>query len=209
MELLFNIAHLVQHQFDVSLKHFLDIAGILIFHRGKLKGDGIGTLLRDFGLEQAFALTTEFLSTMMCLSRMSPASPLNHKDSAQSEFNASLRDLLSLMDQDRLLDVRGVIRRFLTAIGNRKGFWNKVDYGIKALFPFSSSLIGHGIQSTIGARYFMRQCRFYGKRLLLTLKHFPREYLSRRQDSLALERAAAKNRITRQILRRGGFEQLS
>jgi hypothetical protein len=201
MELLFNIAHLVQHQFDVSLKHYLDIAGLLVFYEGQLNRDRIGMLLRDFGLEQAFTLITGFLSTMMHLPQMSQAPRLNNENSAQQEFVASLRDLLALLDEERLLDARGVIWNFRTALANRKGFGNKVDYVIKALFPFSRSLTSHGIRSTGDARYFLRQCRFYGKRLLLTLTHLPKERLSSNKHPMAVERAAAKNRITRQLQR--------
>ncbi len=202
MELLFNIAHLVQHQFDVSLKHYLDIAGLLVFCEGQLNRDGIGTLFRYFGLEQAFALTTEFISTMIHLPHVFRAVPrLNHKDSSQREFDASLRDLLALLDEERLLDVRGVIWSFRIAIGNRKGFGNKVAYVIKALFPFSGNLTDHGIRLSGDVRYFLHQYLFYGKRLLFTLMHLPKERLSNNKHSLARERAGAKDRITRQLLR--------
>ena len=203
MELLFNIAHLVQHQFDVSLKHYLDIAGLLVFCRGQLDWDEIGTLLRDFGLEKPFALTTGFLSTMMRFPQVSQAPRLNKKNGAQKEFDASLRDLLALLDEDRLLDVRGVIWHFRIAFGNREGFGNKVAYVVKALFPFPGSLAaGHGIRSSgDGFGYPLRHLLFYCRRLLLTFTHFPKEFLSNRQHSLAKERAAAKDRITRQLLR--------
>jgi hypothetical protein len=206
MELLFNIAHLLQHQFDVSLKHYLDIAGVLVFCRGQLNWNEFGTLLRDFGLEQAFALTTGFLSTMMHLPEMSQGPWLNNKNSAQREFDASLRDLLALLDEDRLLDVRGVIWSFRIAIGNREGFGNKVAYVVKALFPFSGSLAAyHGIRSSGDAfRYLLRHFLFYCGRLFLTLTHLPKELLSNKKHSLAKERAAAKNRITRQLLRIAG-----
>ena len=201
MEILFNIAHLVQHQFDASLKHFLDIAGLLEFYKGELKGVVFETLLRDFGLEQAFTLTTEFLSTMMGLPRMSQALRLNHKASGQREFDVSLRDLLAVLDEERLLDVRGVIWRFRVAIGNREGFGSKLDYVVKTLLPFSGSQTGHGIRSSGSARYFLHQCLFYGKRLLLTLTNLPKEHLTNNKHSLAVERAGAKNRITRQLQR--------
>ena len=202
MELLFNIAHLVQHQFDVSLKHYLDIAGILIFCEGQLNRDGIGTLFRNFGLEQAFSLTTGFLSTIMHFPRMSQAPRFNHKDSARREFEASLRDLLALLDEERLLDVRGVIWSFRVAMGNRKGFVNKIVYVIKTLFPFSGSLTDHGIRSSDDAfHYFLRQLRFYCKRFFLTLTNLPKERLSNHNKTLAVERAAAKNSITRQLQR--------
>lgn len=201
MELLFNIAHLVQHQFDVSLKHYLDIAGLLVFCKRQLNWDKIRTLLRDFGLEQAFSLTTGFLSTMAPLPHMSQALRLNLKDSARQEFDVSLRDLLALLDEDRLLDIRGVIWRFRVAIGNREGFGNKVNYVIKTLFPFSGSRTGHGIRASSDAHYFLHQCRFYGKRLLLTLTHLPPKRLSNKPHSSAVKRAGAKNRITRQLLR--------
>ena len=201
MELFFNIAHMVQHQFDVSLKHYLDIAGLLVFCRGQLNWDRIGTLLRDFGLEQAFTLTMGFLSTMMHLPQMSQPPRFDHKDGAQREFSASLRDLLALLDEDRLLDVRGVIWSFRIAIRNREGFGNKVAYVVEALFPLSGILTGHGIRSSGNARYFLRQCLFYGKRLLHTLTHLPKERLSNDKHSLAMERASAKNRITRQLQR--------
>lgn len=203
MEVLFNIAHLVQHQFDVSLKHFLDIAGLLVFYRGEFNRDGIGTLLRDFGLEQAFTLTTGFLSTMMRIPQISQVTWLNNKDSAQQEFDASLRDLLALLDEAKLLDVRGVIWSFRIAIGNRERFGNKVAYVVKALFPFlGSSAAYHGIRSSGDAfRYLLRHLLFYYRRLLLTLTHLPKELFSNRQHSLAKERAGAKDKITRQLLR--------
>jgi len=203
MELLFNIAHLVQHQFDVSLKHYLDIAGLLVFCESQLNRDGIGTLLQDFGLEQAFALTTRFLSTMMRFPQISQTPRVNNKDSAQKEFDASLRDLLALLDEDRLLDVRGVIWSFRIAFGNREGFGNKVAYVVKTLFPFLGSMAAyHGIRSSGDAfRHLLRHSLFYCRRLVLTLTHLPKELLSNRQHSLAVERAAAKNRITRQLLR--------
>jgi hypothetical protein len=96
MELLFNIAHLIQHQFDVSLKHYLDIAGVLIFSGGLLSRDKIETLLRGFGLEQAFSLTMGFLSRMMHhLPQISQTSTPNHKEGAQRGFDASLCHLLA------------------------------------------------------------------------------------------------------------------
>jgi len=203
MELLFNIAHLVQHQFDVPLKHYLDIAGLLASCRGQLNRDGFGTLLRDFGLEKVFVLTTGFLSTMMRLPMMSQAPWLINKDSAQQEFDASLRDLLALLDVERLLDVRGVIWSFRIAIGNREGFGNKVAYMIKALFPFLGSAAAcHGTRSSGDAfRYLLRHLLFYCRRLLFTLTHLPKELLSNRQHSLAVQRAGAKDGITRQLLR--------
>ena len=208
MELLFNIAHLVQHQFDVSLKHYLDIAGLLVFCEGQLNRDEIGTLFRDSGLEQAFSLTTGFLSTTMGVPRMPQSPRLKNKDSAQREFNASLRDLLALLDEERLLDVRGAIWRFRTAIGNREGFGDKVDYMVKALFPFSGGLTGHGLRSSGNARYFLHQCLFYAKRLAFTITHLPKKLLSNKQHSLAKERAAAKNRITRRLQRISRPKQL-
>ena len=201
MELLFNIAHLVQHQFDVSLKHFLDIAGLLVFYRREFKGDGLGILLRDFGLENPFALTTGFLSTMMGIPVMSQGPLLNPKESSRQEFNTSLRNLLALLNEDRLLDVRGAVWNFRTAIGNREGILNKFDYVVKTLLPFSGGVTGHEIRSSGDARYFLHQCLFYFKRLLLTLRHRLKELLSTGQQSLAAERAAAKGRITRQLMK--------
>jgi len=73
---------------------------------------------------------------------------------------------------------------------------------VKTLFPFLGSLAAyHGIRSSGDAfLYLLRQCLFYGKRLLLTLTHLPKEIFSNRQPSLAKERAGAKDRITRQLL---------
>jgi len=201
MELLFNIAHLMQHQFDVSLKHFLDIAGLLVFYRREFKEDGLRTLLQDFGLEKPFALTTGFLSTMMGIPVMSQGPLLNPKESSRQEFNTSLRNLLALLNEDRLLDVRGAVWNFRTAIGNREGILNKFDYVVKTLLPFSGGVTDHEIRSSGDARYFLHQCLFYLKRLLLTLRHRLKELLSTGQQSLAAERAAAKGRITRQLMK--------
>ena len=207
MEILFNIAHLVQHQFDVSLKHFLDIAGLLVFFESELNWNVIKALLREFGLEQSFSLITEFLSTKMRLPRMSQTLGLDNNYRAQEEFDASLGNLLALLDQDRLLDVRGVIRGFRMALGNREGFGNKFDYVVKTLLPFASR--PGGVRSPDHDFYFLRQCRFYGKRLLLTLMNLPKKRFSNKQYSLTGERAAAKNRITRQLQRIAGPSQLS
>lgn len=202
MELLFNIAHLVQHQFDVSLKHYLDIAGILVFCKKQLNGDELGTLFRDFGLEQAFAITTGFLSTMMHLPYPFGIPRLNLENSAQTEFKASLLNLLALLDEERLLDVRGTVWNLRVAVGNREGFGEKIAYVVKRLVPTSGLLTAPGIQSPNDAfRYFLRQLRFFGGRLRLTLAHTPGKRLSNNKPSLAVERAAAKNRITRQLLR--------
>jgi hypothetical protein len=134
---------------------------------------------------------------------MSQAPRVNNKDSTQREFDASLRDLLALLDEDRLLDIRGVIWNFRIAFGNREGFGNKAAYVARALFPSLGSLAAyHGGQSSGDAfRYLLRHLLFYYRRLLLTLMHLPKELLSNRQHSLAKERAGAKNRITRQLLR--------
>jgi hypothetical protein len=202
MELLFNVAHMVQHQFDVPLKHYLDIAGLLVLCREQLNWDEIGTLLRDFGLENVFALTIGFISGMMRLPPISQTSRFKDENSAQQEFNASLQDLLALLDETRLLDVRGVIWSFRIAVQNRKGLGNKVAYVVNVLFPF---LGGLGTYRGIGSlrdvfRYFLRHLLFYGRRLFLTITHPSKELVSNKQHSLALERAAAKDRITRQLL---------
>lgn len=202
MELLFNVAHMVQHQFDVSLKHYLDIAGLLVFCREQLNWDEIGTLLRDFGLENVFALTIGFISRMMRLPPISQVPRFKDENSAQQEFNASLQNLLALLDEDRLLDVRGVIWRFRIAVGNRKGVRNKMAYVVNALFPF---LGGLGTNRGIGSlrdvfHYFLRHLLFYGRRLFLTITHPSKELVSNKQHSHALKRAAAKDKITRQLL---------
>jgi hypothetical protein len=202
MELLFNIAHMATHQFDVSLKHFVDIAGLLVLYRRELKVDGIGSLLREFGLEQAFSLTNEFLSTMMGLPRITLSPSFNHKDNAHKEFVVSLRNLLALLDEDRLLDLRGAIWRFQTAIENRKGLGNKVDYVVKTLFPFSRTWILRETRSSNNVFcYFPRHLLFYCRRIISTLKHLPEKFFSNRQHSLEKERARAKDKITRQLQR--------
>ena len=200
MEILFNIAHLVQHQLDVSLKHYLDIAGFLVFYKGQLDRDGLGMRLRDLGLEPAFSRITGFLSTMMHLPHVFGASRLTHENSAQLEFDSSLLSLLALLDEERLLDVRGFIWRFRIAFGNRVGFLNKMAFVIKTLLPFSDNLTDRETRSSGGDfRYFLRHFRFYCKRLFLTLTHFPKEHPANRKHSLAKERAGAKNRVTRQL----------
>lgn len=203
MELLFNIAHLVQHQFDLPLKHYLDIAGLLVSCREQLNLSEAGALLRDFGLEQAFILTALFLSTMMRLPHISKGPWLNKKDTVQQKFNTSLRDLLALLDEERLLDVRGVIWSFSIVIKNREGLGNRMAHLVKALFPFPGGLAEcYGINASGNAfRYLLRRLIFYGRRLFLTFTHISIELLSKKRHSLAVERAWAKDRITRQLLR--------
>ena len=202
MEILFNTAHLVHHQFDASLKHYLDIAGLLLFYEDRLNRDDFRTLLRDFGLEQAFAHTAGFLSTAFRLPRIIQVYRLNSPNSAQQKFDDSLRDLLALLDEERILDVQGIIGSFRAAIKeNRERSGNKTVYMMKTLFPFFRDLASdHGDQSSGDAfRYFPRQLSFYGILLLLTLRHSPEGLFSNRPRSPAVERADAKGRIVRQF----------
>ena len=202
MEMLFDIAHLAQHHFDVSLKHYLDIAGILVFREKQLKKKRIEKWLRDFGLEKTFELTMGFLSNTLCLNDAHHGLGFNPIENGQREFNASLLALLSLLDEERLLDVRGAIWDLRVAIENRKGFGKKIAYLVKALIQSSGSFTNLGNQSANDAfHYFLRQLRFYCGRLFLTLAQLPKQRQSNKSPSLAAERAAAKDRIARQMLK--------
>lgn len=198
MEILFNMAHLVQHQFDVSLKHYLDIAGLLVLCEKQLNRDGFAILLRDFGLEQASFLTTGFLSGNIHLP-LTGTLP-NPEANAQREFNTSLRNLLALLDEERLLDVRGTIWNLRVAFGNCEDAREKIAYVVKTLLPTSGNLANLGIESASDAFCFvLRQIRFYCRRFIVTLTNLPKKGDSSNWHSPAVERAAAKNSITRQL----------
>jgi hypothetical protein len=96
--------------------------------------------------------------------------------------------------------VRGAVWRFRIAVKNREGFSKKVEYAAKVLLPFSGNLADHGFRSSGNSRYFLHQCRFYLKRLFLTLKNLSAKRLTKNQPSPAVERADAKSRITRQLM---------
>ncbi len=199
MELVFNIAHLCQHRFDVSLKHFLDIAGLIVFCRNELKRDKIETMISDFGLEQVFDLTTNALSSLGLLAHMPQPSRRDSNYSAFQEFSMSLRQMLALPDEDMLFNIRGFLWNFRIALENRKGFLNKLAYVlVKIVFPFLGSLtVYRGIRSSGDAfRYLLRHLLFYYRRLILTLTHLPKK---NGQYSSAKERACAKDRITRRL----------
>lgn len=202
-ELIFNIAHIVQHQFDVPLKHLLDIAGLLLFCPQKPKRDEMHSFLRLAGLEQEFDLTLQLLEQVfdcpLSTHRALRANPKSHRH----EFISSLQTLMALLDETRLMDAKGVMWNFRIAISNRMGSRNKLAYVVHTLLPFSNDLAPHyGIRSRGDIiRYLWRRFLFFLRRFIPTLANLPKRLLTTKEPSLAFERAAAKDRITNQLLR--------
>ncbi len=99
MSLIFNVAHLIQHHFDVSLKHYLDIAALHVFFETELDWDRIYWVVAEAGLEQAFRRTIHFV--FQIVGRPLPCGRF-HKEAdmaKQASFNDSLLAMLSLMDE--------------------------------------------------------------------------------------------------------------
>jgi hypothetical protein len=201
MELLFDLAHLAHHQFDVSLKHLVDIVGLLVFCKGEFHWNETKGLLRQFGLERVFELTTGFLSHMLRLPQLDHLPWNIQENNARKEFDASLRDLLALMDQARLMDIKGVISGFRVALRNQEGFRERLLFVRSRLFPFLDAMASqYNIHSKGDIfHYYVQRILFYFQRFLLTLTHFPRPFGASNRDSPAAQRAAAKNRVTRQL----------
>ncbi len=203
MELVFNIAHIVQHQFDVAMKHLIDIAGLLISCRQKGRLDQLYSLLRSTGLKQEFILTVRSLEEVFDCPFLPhgarPAKAIN----SQIEFNSSLKTLLALLDEARLIDARGVIWNFRIGMSNRVGFREKSVYLLNALLPFSHDLaLYYGIRSRSDIiRYCWRRFLFYLQRFIPTLANLPEQLLTTKGPTPALERATAKNRVTAQLSR--------
>jgi hypothetical protein len=203
MELAFDLAHLAHHQFDVSLKHLIDIAGLLVFCRGQLNWNKANARLREFRLERVLDLSTGFVSRMMHLPLSSHIPRSKRENKAHKEWDASLRDLLALLDQARLMDIKGVVWDFRVAIRNRRGLREKFVFIKNRIFPFLDATANqYGIASGSDIfLYYLRRILFYLQRLLLTLTHFSKPFRASDPDSLAAKRADAKNRLTRELYR--------
>jgi len=144
MELVFDLAHLAHHQFDLSLKHLIDMAGLLVFCRGQFHWDEMDVRLREFGLEGVFELASGFVANAFHLPWA------DEENAAQATFNASLRELLGLMDQPRLMDVRGVFRGFRAALQHQEGFRAKLAFiraNLRGLTRADSGLYRSSIKS--------------------------------------------------------------
>jgi hypothetical protein len=210
-ELIFSIAHLVNHHFDVAVKHLLDVAGLLVFRQQDLNWEGFYSSLRSAGLVEEFALTVRFLEEVFGLSLLRygdwPVTTIGF----QREFNSSLQELLALLDQTRLVDTKGIMWNFRTSLSNRISIKDKLAYIIKVLLPFSNDLAPYyGIRSRSDMiRYAWRRFLIYFRRLiyLQILPDFPRKLPANRKSSLPSRRASAKNWITGHISRSKNSKQ--
>jgi hypothetical protein len=199
MELVFDLAHLAHHQFDVALKHLVDIAGVLVFSRSQFNWCQTDVRLREFKLDHVFDLVTGSISRIMHLDLPLP----KREDTAHQAWDASLRDLMGLLDQDRLMDVKGVIWGFRTGVDNRRGWREKCLFIKSKMCPFldaTASLYGMTSGRDV-FRYYLRRILFYLERLLLSFTLFVRPFRTGTPDPLTAKRATAKNRLTTQLYR--------
>ncbi len=203
MEIVFDLAHIIQHQFDVSLKHYVDFAGLLIFCRYELNRDGIHSLLGDAGLQRGFLLTLSSLSYLLSYPLQANSQWLDDGGEDQEKFDSSLQVLLALPAETRVMDVRGTARNFLSQPGRiLETSW--LRFFVKnGLHQFLDALaLQQGIQSRVDLfRFCSRRFLFYLQRFVLRLIHFPETRRSNKNYSLAVERADAKTRLTAQLLR--------
>jgi hypothetical protein len=208
-ELVFSIAHLVQHQFDVAVKHLLDVAGLLVFCRQDLNQERIYSYLYSAGLDQEFALAVRFLEKVFGLSLLLHGDRPAATTGLQRKFDCSLQNLLALLDQTRLVDTKGIMWNFRTSLSNRRNIKDKLAYIIKVLLPFSNDLAPYyGIRSKNDMiRYAWQRFLIYSRRLIQTLPDLPGQLLANKGSSLPSERASAKNWITGHISRRKNIRQ--
>jgi len=204
MELVFNVAHLVQHQFDVSLKHYLDIMGLLIFCKQGLNWDQLDSLLKNTGLEQEFMQTVLFLSRVIGLPFSSSPSWLKKSKCDQQGLDSSFHLLMALLDQKRLMDVKGFIWNFRLGLSNRKSFKDKTAFVGKTLLAFLGRPAYHYRSCSMGDLFCgsLRRLLFYTKRIISTLKHLPEIIFFKKRSSLPAERADAKKRLMILLLRK-------
>jgi len=203
MEIVFDLAHIIQHQFDVSLKHYVDIAGLLIFFRHQLNRDRIHSLLRGAGLQREFLLILSSLSRLLNYPLQTSWRWFDDGSGDQKKFDSSLQVLLVLPTETGVMDIRGTARNFLFQPGAiLKTGW--LRFFIKnGLHQFLDVLaLQQGIQSRVDIfRFCLRRLLFYLHRFVLRLIHLPETRRSNKKHSLAVERADAKTRLTAQLLR--------
>jgi hypothetical protein len=123
------------------------------------------------------------------------------ENDAQKEFDASLRDLLALLDQPRLMDIKGVIWGFRMGLRSREGLGERLKFIMSKVFPFLDAMASrYNIHSRGDIfHYYVRRILFYFERFLLTLTHLPGPFGATHYDPPAAKRAAAKNRLTGQL----------
>ena len=203
MEIVFDLAHIIQHQFDVSLKHYVDIAGLFIFCRHQLNRNRICFLLRGAGLQRGFFLILSSLSCLLNYPLQTSSQWLNDGGGDQEKFNSSLQVLLALPAETRMMDIRGTARNFLFQPGAiLETGW--LRFLLKnGLNQFLDALaLQQGIQSRVDIfRFCLRRLLFYLHRFMLRLLHLPKTRRSNKKHSLAVERADAKTSLTAQLLR--------
>ncbi|MBW1784875.1 MAG: nucleotidyltransferase family protein, partial [Deltaproteobacteria bacterium] len=155
MELVLALAHLAHHQFDVALKHLVDIAGLLIFCRSQFSWSETDALLREFKVDRVFKLVTGSISRLMDLDL-----PLSNREhTGRQEWDASLRELMGLLDQDRLMDLKGIIWGFRMSVHHRRGWWEKCRFIKSKMCPFlDATACLYGISSKRDVfRYYLRR----------------------------------------------------
>lgn len=203
MEIVFDLTHIIQHQFDVPLKHYLDIAGLLIFCRHQLNRDGIHSLLGVAGLQREFFLILSSLSSLLNYPLQTSSQWLYDGGGDQEKFDSSLQVLLALPAETRVMDIRGTARNFLFQPGAiLETGW--LRFFLKnGLHQFLDALaLQQGIQSRVDIfRFCLRRLLFYLHRFVLRLIHSPETRRLNKKHSLAVERAGAKTRLTAQLLR--------
>ena len=203
MEIVFDFAHIIEHQFDVSLKHYLDIAGLLIFCRDQLNRDEIHSLLGGAGLQKGFFLILSSLSSLLNYPLQTSLQWLDDGGGDQEKFDSSLQVLLALPGTTKVMDIRGTARNFLFQPGAiLETGW--LRFFLKnGLNQFLDALaLQHGIQSRVDIfRFCLRRLIFYLHRFVQRLIHSPETRRSNKKHSLAVERAGAKTRLTAQLLR--------
>ena len=202
MSLIFNLAHLFQHDFDVSLKHYLDIAGLLIFYETELNWDDIHSLVEETGLQHSFVRTLRFISCMLDRPLNDREWPSNAQTKDQEAFNTSMLTLLSLLNEPPLkldhLQQTGWKDLLRFAWGFRAGLANctslsgQLDYVRNGLSSLLLDL-SHGEKQKA---YAAPQDRTAARPPVVSSIF---RFITKGHLRLAIERTAAKNRLIHRI----------
>jgi hypothetical protein len=72
-QIVFDVAHAAHHDFELDLKHAVDLAGRLTLHRDAINWDILRTLLSETGLSRPFCVMARTLEKLFCLSFGMPA----------------------------------------------------------------------------------------------------------------------------------------
>ncbi len=126
LALVLEIAHLVSHDFRVSLRNWLDLAALLSRASGSLDWPALHEALRTHGLLPEFLLALEVAAELFALA---PAGvPFARPSGYSARARARVIERVAAFDQ-------GFERPALQQLANRRGVGGKISYLRRRLLP--------------------------------------------------------------------------